>query len=221
MGMIHSYAQAMRDALWQLRHGQPDEERLKARAGVKATIAAIEITMERDFEAPPEERPDKRAEKATYIDRVTRWLMPTEPELLADVMRNISLSGLYTGRSRNIHRLILVAYCRGVRKGASSAWDARQPIVLRTNPVKERAVVTKAANPYKSMSLHLALKLKPDELHELCCLLDGDSNDRLLEELQEFDKINFPAVYAADVERPEGEKLPLPVAPTERDGDAS
>lgn len=71
-------------------------------------------------------------DKAHYIERLTSWLMPKEadPDREA-VLEHTTLDGLYRGKSTKIRRLIRIAYLRGVRRGASIAWDARQPICLR------------------------------------------------------------------------------------------
>lgn len=72
-------------------------------------------------------------ERLEYIERITRWLMPdrNDPALAADARASTTLDGVYGGKSPRIYRLISLAYLRGVRRGASVAWEARQPISLR------------------------------------------------------------------------------------------
>lgn len=73
------------------------------------------------------------ADKAAYVERLTRWLMPDDdPELAAEARASMSLDGVYKGGSRRIMRMIRLAYLRGVRRGAAIAWNARQPVGLRT-----------------------------------------------------------------------------------------
>lgn len=71
--------------------------------------------------------------KAEYIEKITRWLMPDrdDPELAAEARAGTSLDGVYEGSSPRIHRLVRLAYLRGVRRGARAAFEARQPIALR------------------------------------------------------------------------------------------
>lgn len=45
------------------------------------------------------------------------------------------LSKLYAGKSDKIHRLIKVAFERGIRYGIGKVWEAHQPIVLRDNQI--------------------------------------------------------------------------------------
>ena len=78
-------------------------------------------------------------EKAKFIDRATRWLMPVnDPEMLELAMEKMTLDGIYTGKSMRIHRMIRLAYARGARKGAASVWDGQQPVTVGgSNHVKE------------------------------------------------------------------------------------
>lgn len=69
------------------------------------------------------------AERGEYIDRVTRHLVPADDH---EARASMTLDGIYGGGSEKIHRLIRLAYRRGVRRGASSAWHAQQPIGLRS-----------------------------------------------------------------------------------------
>ena len=67
-----------------------------------------------------------------YIERVTGWLMPddTDPELANDA--RATGEPLYTGSSERIARLVRRAYLRGIRRGASCAYEAMQPVTIRT-----------------------------------------------------------------------------------------
>ena len=71
--------------------------------------------------------------RTEYIERLTKWLMPDrkDPELAAQARESTGLGGVYTGESARIMRLVHLAYLRGVRRGASCAWEAKQKIVLR------------------------------------------------------------------------------------------
>lgn len=73
-----------------------------------------------------------RPEKAEFVKRTTDWLMPKhDPELKERAEESTSLTGIYTGKSVRIHRMIRLAYARGCRKGAGAVWDGQQPLVLR------------------------------------------------------------------------------------------
>ena len=70
-------------------------------------------------------------EKAKFVERATRWLMPVnDPEMLEQALASMHLDGIYTGKSMKIHRMIRLAYARGARKGAASVWDGQQPVHL-------------------------------------------------------------------------------------------
>lgn len=71
------------------------------------------------------------AAKDEYVRRVTEWMMPKDPESVALIGELRTLDELYTGNSRRIHKLIQAAYCRGIKRGAGMAWEARQPITFR------------------------------------------------------------------------------------------
>ncbi len=73
------------------------------------------------------------ADKAVYVEKITGWIVDfdKDAELAADVRANPTLDGIYSGKSQKIHRMIRLAYLRGVRRGAGCAWDAKQPITLR------------------------------------------------------------------------------------------
>ena len=72
-----------------------------------------------------------------YVEKLTEWVVNNREytdELIADVKGGKCLDGVYSGSSRATHRLVLLAYLRGVRRGASLAWDAQQKVVLRGEP---------------------------------------------------------------------------------------
>lgn len=77
-------------------------------------------------------------DKDEYIDKLTDWLVCAKhlhtDDLIADAKAGTSLSGVYAGGSARIWRLVRLAYLRGVRRGASITWDAKQPITLRKSP---------------------------------------------------------------------------------------
>jgi hypothetical protein len=68
------------------------------------------------------------SERDEYIESVTGYLIPEDDE---DSRSSMTLSGLYGGDSRRIHDLISRAYRRGIRRGASAAFSARQPVTIR------------------------------------------------------------------------------------------
>jgi hypothetical protein len=80
--------------------------------------------------------PRMSAERDTYIDRVTRFLAPADD---ADSRAALTLDGIYSGTSPRIAAMIRTAYRRGVRRGASAAFSARQPISLRGSDLPEEA----------------------------------------------------------------------------------
>lgn len=59
-----------------------------------------------------------------FVSCCTDWLVRGETD-------KSTLDKLYTGKSKRIYKLVREAYMRGVRRGASCAWEAQQPIVLR------------------------------------------------------------------------------------------
>lgn len=63
-----------------------------------------------------------------FVARVTAHMVPVDD---ADAQKSMTLDGVYDGESERIRRLVQVAYRRGVRKGAASAWSALQPIRAR------------------------------------------------------------------------------------------
>lgn len=73
-----------------------------------------------------------RPDRAEYVERIVGWLMPKDdPELATRARESTGLDGVYTGKSARIRWLVRLAYMRGCRRGASSAWQARQPIGFR------------------------------------------------------------------------------------------
>ena len=72
-----------------------------------------------------------RADRAEYVEKITRWLVDwrgTPKEISEAARRSTGLDGVYRGKSPRIHRLVWLAYLRGVRRGASMAWEARQSV---------------------------------------------------------------------------------------------
>lgn len=63
-----------------------------------------------------------------FVARATRHLVPSDD---ADAHAAMTLDGVYDGESERIRRLVRIAYRRGVRRGAASAWSALQPIRTR------------------------------------------------------------------------------------------
>lgn len=81
-----------------------------------------------------QQKNDGRTEtKETFVEKLTAWLMPDaqDPELADEARRCMTLDGVYSGRSARTHRLVRLAYLRGVRRGAGCAWEAQQPVRLR------------------------------------------------------------------------------------------
>lgn len=75
-----------------------------------------------------------------FVERVTHWLIdaadknyPSE-ELATQVREKHDLSGVYDGDSKKIHRLVRLAYLRGVRRGAYCVWESKQKVYLREVP---------------------------------------------------------------------------------------
>lgn len=76
------------------------------------------------------------SDRDTFVDRVTRWLMPKDETLAAEACESMGLDGVYEGSSQRIQRLVRLAYARGCRRGASAAWASQQAVVLRaTSPL--------------------------------------------------------------------------------------
>lgn len=71
-------------------------------------------------------------EKAAFVERATKWLMPNnDPVLRSEAEESNHLGGIYKGKSMRIHRMIRLAYLRGCRRGAGLVWDGKQPVRLR------------------------------------------------------------------------------------------
>ncbi len=74
-------------------------------------------------------------ERKDYVQIVTRWIIDASVKddgALDEAVRgHHTLDGVYRGKSARIHRLIRIAYLRGVQRGASCAWESQQPITLR------------------------------------------------------------------------------------------
>lgn len=80
-----------------------------------------------------------KLDKATFVERVTAWLMRDDkPDraLPVEARASFGLDGVYDGESAHIRRLVTLAYLRGIRRGAACAWEAQQPIVLRDTETK-------------------------------------------------------------------------------------
>lgn len=77
----------------------------------------------------------KIKEKAEFVEKHTAWLVDfhKDTELAADVRVNPTLDGIYDGKSQKIHRMIRLAYLRGVQRGAGIVWNAKQGISLRND----------------------------------------------------------------------------------------
>ena len=56
-----------------------------------------------------------------FVARATRHMVPADD---ADAQQAMTLDGVYDGESERIRRLVRIAYRRGVRRGAASAWSA-------------------------------------------------------------------------------------------------
>ena len=74
--------------------------------------------------------------KKEFINRVSKWIRGSLSEDLLKETDSATLDGLYRGRSTKIHRLILIAYHRGIRRGVGMVWDAKQPITTRDEASK-------------------------------------------------------------------------------------
>ncbi len=72
-------------------------------------------------------------EREAFIEKITGWLVSfgKDEEFAREARRGTTLDGVYKGKSAKIHRLVRLAYMRGVRRGAGLAWDAKQKITTR------------------------------------------------------------------------------------------
>ena len=81
--------------------------------------------------------PTPRMTQDEYVEKVVGWAIDADekswPGLAAEVRAGGGLSGVYTGKSVRLHRMVRLAYLRGLRDGARYAWEARQPVELRTS----------------------------------------------------------------------------------------
>ncbi len=131
------------------------------------TKEVCEATFDDDTNTKP-----RRQARANYIEKITRWLMPDrqDPELAAEARASTMLDGVYKGDSRRITRLVRLAYYRGIRRGASSAWEAAQPIVLRD------LEPSPMADLYTKVAAELDRIAKPEaaQWRQLCSRLDPD-----------------------------------------------
>lgn len=85
--------------------------------------------------AKPEPAKARTMPQDEYVERVVGWAVDATdahwPGLAAEARAGGGLSGVYTGKSARLHRLVRLAYLRGLRDGARYAWEARQPVALR------------------------------------------------------------------------------------------
>ena len=76
-----------------------------------------------------------RLPKAEYVEKVIGWIIDASDRLYPGVAvtarEKSTLDGVYEGKSARLHRLVRLAYLRGCRRGATCAWEAQQPIVMR------------------------------------------------------------------------------------------
>ncbi len=70
-----------------------------------------------------------------FIERATGWMIDGvargDSALAEDARASVSLDGVYSGKSLRLHRMVRLAYLRGVRRGAYSVWEGQQPVVPR------------------------------------------------------------------------------------------
>ena len=75
--------------------------------------------------------------RAEFVERATGWMVDgmaktyCDPKLAEEARARMGLDGVYTGKSMRLHRMVRLAYLRGVRRGAYSVWEGQQPVVLR------------------------------------------------------------------------------------------
>lgn len=81
--------------------------------------------------------PTPRMKQDEYVEKVVGWALDADerywPGLAAEARADGGLSGVYRGRSARLHRMVRLAYLRGLRDGARYAWEARQPVVPRND----------------------------------------------------------------------------------------
>ena len=75
--------------------------------------------------------------KEEFVERATHWMIDgmaktyRDPKLADEARERMSLEDVYRGKSMRLHRMVRLAYLRGVRRGAYSVWEGQQPVVLR------------------------------------------------------------------------------------------
>ncbi len=81
-----------------------------------------------------------RITRDDFVSKVADWIINSEsPEMQEKARQDRGLNGIYGGKSAKIHRLIRLAYLRGVIRGASAAWEATcVPIVPRGENVNDQ-----------------------------------------------------------------------------------
>lgn len=77
-----------------------------------------------------------------YIEAITAWIVDRNLDLASEARAHTGLTGVYAGSSARIHRLVRLAFLRGVREGAYRAWEARQPIGLKSESDRPSASTT-------------------------------------------------------------------------------
>lgn len=85
--------------------------------------------------AQPKPMTPKSLKRDEYVEKVVGWALDADerywPGLAAEARAAGGLSGVYEGKSARLHRMVRLAYLRGLRDGARYAWEARQPVVPR------------------------------------------------------------------------------------------
>lgn len=75
-----------------------------------------------------------------FVSKVTDWIIHSDAndkEIQELAKSDKGLNGVYGGKSAKIHRLVRLAYLRGVIRGASAAWEATcVPIVAKGHGVQ-------------------------------------------------------------------------------------
>jgi hypothetical protein len=76
--------------------------------------------------------------KEEFVERATGWMIDSvsntyrDPKLAEEARERMSMEDVYRGKSKRLHRMVRLAYLRGMRRGAYSVWEGQQPIVLRS-----------------------------------------------------------------------------------------
>ena len=68
------------------------------------------------------------ADRDAYVDKLASWMEADS----ARIGRCVTLDGIYAGKSRRIYEMVRLAYRRGIRRGLALAWEAKQPITIRS-----------------------------------------------------------------------------------------